>query len=188
MNNPTSQRTLLIPGWYGSDDKHWQSLWRERYSYAWVEQHDWVRPLRGDWTARLQEVVLASDAPTVLVAHSLGCILTAWWAAHSTLAASGRVVGALLVAPADVEQPHLAAQLPGWAPIVRQRLPFPCAVVASRNDPYAALERTQSLAADWGARCWDAGVVGHINSESAIGDWPQGHAWLQLLKEPIRGN
>lgn len=183
MNNPTPQRTLLIPGWHGSDANHWQTQWHQRYGYAWVEQHDWVRPLRGDWMARLQEVVLASDAPTVLVAHSLGCILTAWWAAHSPLAASGRIVGALLVAPADIEQPHLVEQLPSWAPIARQRLPFPSAVVASHNDPFSALERTQMLASDWGATCWVAGALGHINSESVIGDWPQGHAWLQLLKE-----
>ncbi|MCB1978344.1 MAG: alpha/beta hydrolase, partial [Burkholderiaceae bacterium] len=40
-------------------------------------------PLRGDWSARLDEVVVDTHGPVVLVAHSLGCILAAWWAAHS---------------------------------------------------------------------------------------------------------
>ena len=71
--------------------------------------------------ARLEEVLLGRH-PAVLVAHSLGCILTAAWAAHSRN--THRVVGALLVAPGDSERDDLGPQLPSWAPIVRQRLPF----------------------------------------------------------------
>lgn len=176
-------RTLLIPGWHNSDADHWQTHWERQYGYQRIEQHDWQRPLRGDWTARLQEVVLEQDVPTVLVAHSLGCVLTAWWAAHSPLAASGRIVAALLVAPADVEHPDLAAKLPGWGPIARQRLPFASMVVASTNDPYAALSRAQSWSADWGSECVSAGALGHINGASALGDWSQGHGWLDHIKE-----
>ena len=73
---------LLLPGWQNSGPDHWQSLWEARHGYPRVEQHDWMRPLRGDWSARLEETVVDADGPVVLVAHSLGCILTAWWAAH----------------------------------------------------------------------------------------------------------
>src|SRR3990167_6497730 len=109
-----------------------------------------MRPLRGDWTARLEEVVVDADGPVVLVAHSLGCILTAWWAAHSQN--TTRVRGALLVAPGDVEQPDVAGYLPGWAPVARQRLPFPAVLVGSRDDPYCRFERAPAPAAAWGAR------------------------------------
>src|SRR5690606_12703555 len=115
----------------------------------------------------------------VLVAHSLGCILTAWWAAHSPHAR--RVQGALLVAPGDVERPDLAAQIHGWAPIVRQPLPFPAVLVGSRNDPYCSFERAEILAQAWGARFVDLGARGHINAESGLGDWPEGRALLQTL-------
>ena len=102
---------LLLPGWQNSEPAHWQSRWEAQHGYQRVEQHDWMHPLRGDWTARLEEVVVDADGPVVLVAHSLGCILTAWWAAHS--AHAQRVVGALLVAPGDVEHPDMAGWIPG---------------------------------------------------------------------------
>ena len=173
---------LLLPGWQNSGEGHWQTEWERLHGYRRVEQHDWMRPLRGDWSARLQETVVDASGPVVLVAHSLGCILTAWWAAHSSHA--HRVRGALLVAPGDVEQPDLAAQIHGWAPIARQALPFPAVLVGSRNDPYCSLERAQGLAAAWGAQFVDAGALGHINAESGLADWPEGRALLQpLLKD-----
>lgn len=174
-----SHTTLVLPGWHGSGPAHWQSHWERLHGYQRVQQHDWQRPLRGDWTARLEEVVLDSNAPVVLVAHSLGCILAAWWAAHSHH--THRVKAALLVAPADVEREDLRPLLPGWTPIARQPLPFPSVVVASRDDPYCRLERAHALAAHWGARLVDAGAGGHLNAESGLGDWPEGHALLHTL-------
>ena len=56
---------LTLPGWQNSGPQHWQSRWEALYGYQRVEQHDWRRPLRGDWTARLQEVVVDSPAPVV---------------------------------------------------------------------------------------------------------------------------
>ena len=170
---------LTLPGWQGSGPQHWQSRWEALHGYQRVEQHNWCQPLRGDWTARLQEVVLDSPAPVVLVAHSLGCILAAWWAAHSPHAY--RVRAALLVAPGDVEREDAHAPLRSWAPIARQPLPFAALVVASSNDPFCSLERAQQMATDWGARCVDAGNGGHLNADSGLGDWPQGQAWLHSL-------
>ena len=89
--------------------------------------------------------------------------------------------GALLVAPGDVEQPDVAGWLPGWAPVARQPLPFPAVLVASRNDPYCRFERAQGLAQAWGARLVDSGERGHLNAESGLGDWSEGHALLQGL-------
>ena len=71
--------------------------------------------------AQLEEAVLAHDE-VVLVAHSLGCILVAAWAAHSQH--TERVLGALLVAPGDVERPEMQHVLHSWSPIARARLPF----------------------------------------------------------------
>lgn len=168
---------LLLPGWQNSGPDHWQSRWELLYGDQRVEQHDWDTPRRGDWLARLEEVVIDAPAPVVLVAHSLGCILTATWAKFSRH--TGKVRGALLVAPGDVEQWGLAPALPGWAPIVREPLPFQSALVASRTDPYCSFERAQALAQAWGSRLIDAGECGHINAESGVGDWPQGRAFLQ---------
>ena len=173
MNSST---VLLLPGWQNSGPGHWQTEWERVHGEQRVQQHDWMRPLRGDWSARLEEVVADAPGPVVLAAHSLGCILTAWWAAHTRHA--HKVRGALLVAPGDVERPDLAAQIPGWSPIARQALPFPAVLVGSRNDPYCSFERARAMAAEWGARCIDHGERGHINAESGLGAWPEGRALL----------
>ena len=170
---------LTLPGWQGSGTAHWQSLWEVAYGYQRVEQHDWMRPLRGDWSARLDEVVADAAGPVVLAAHSLGCILSAWWATHSRH--TGKVRGALLVAPGDVAQPGVAEQIPGWLPIADQPLPFPSIVVGSHDDPYCTHERARQLADQWGARWVDAGAAGHLNADSGLGDWPAGHALLTSL-------
>ena len=170
---------LLLPGWQNSGPGHWQTEWEVRHGYHRVEQHDWMHPLRGDWSARLEETVADAGGPVVLAAHSLGCILTAWWAAHTRHA--HKVRGALLVAPGDVERTDLAEMIPGWAPIARQPLPFPAVLVGSSNDPYCSLERAQSLAQAWGTRFIDYGECGHINAESDLGDWTEGHALLHTL-------
>lgn len=181
---------LLLPGWQNSDAEHWQSQWERQHGYTRVQQHAWQHPLRGDWSARLQDVVIDSPTPVVLVAHSLGCILTAWWAAHAPASVAAKVQGAFLVAPGDVEQADLQAQLPGWAPIALQRLPFPSLLVGSHNDPYCTLARAQQLAAAWGSRFVDAGAAGHINSASNLGAWPSGHALLLdwMKKDLHHGN
>ena len=188
MDSASSSRVLLLPGWQNSGVDHWQSRWEQRHGYTRVQQHDWQRPLRGDWSIQLQEAVLESDRKVVLVAHSLGCVLTAWWAAHSPLAKT-KVQAALLVAPGDVEQSDLRQVLPGWSPVMAQRLPFPSVVVGSQNDPFCSLARAQALANAWGARFVDAGAVGHINSDSGLEDWDSGHALLQqLMKEQRHGD
>ena len=83
VDAPGDTRFLLLPGWLDSDASHWQSRWEVLYGCRRVEQDDWLWPRRGDWMARLDEVVLEDERPVVLIAHSLGCHLAAAWAAHS---------------------------------------------------------------------------------------------------------
>ena len=174
-------RVLLLPGWQDSGAGHWQSLWQELYGYERVQQHDWWRPLRGDWVARLEDVLLQSPpgASVVLAAHSLGCQLVAAWAAHSRHAA--RVRGALLVAPGDTECAQLREVLPSWAPPVLRQLPFRSTVFGSQDDPCCTLARARHLADAWGSTFVDYGARGHINAASGLGDWPEGHAALMSL-------
>jgi uncharacterized protein len=173
---------LVLPGWENSGPKHWQTLWEQRHGYRRVEQHEWKRPLRGDWIARLEEVVLSCDEPAVLVAHSLGCVLAAAWAAHSQN--TRRVKAALLVAPGDVERAEIRDQLPSWTPIELRALPFPSVLLASRDDPYCALERAKLFAHAWRAQFMDYGPCGHINADSGLASWPEGHVLLQdLMKD-----
>ena len=172
-------RVLLLPGWQNSGPSHWQSRWETLFGDHRVEQHDWDWPRRGDWMARLDEVVLQSDAPTLLAAHSLGCQLVVSWAAHSQH--TGRVKGTLLVAPPDTEREDTPPQLHNWRPICRSRLPFPSIAVISSNDPFCSLERGTRMAADWGASAVMAGPRGHLNADSGLGDWLEGRELLNSL-------
>jgi uncharacterized protein len=175
----TGCRVLLLPGWLNSGPLHWQSRWEALHGHHRVEQADWEWPRRGDWMARLDEALLSSDAPVLLAAHSLGTQLVAAWAAHSQHTA--RVLGALLVAPPDLERDDMPPQLHGWRPIRRQRLPFPTTVVFSSDDPFCAPGRAMALAGDWGSVTVAAGARGHMNSDSGLGDWPEGLALLHAL-------
>lgn len=183
--DPRAPTVLLLPGWQDSGPQHWQSAWERRHGCLRVVQHDWMRPLRGDWIARLEEVVL--DLPgsgrrdIVLAAHSLGCLLTAAWAARTSQAA--RIRGALLVAPGDPQLPHLAGALHSWSPVELSRLPFPSVLVASQDDPYCSLARARSFAQAWGARFVDYGRRGHVNSDSGLGDWDEGWQMLCALAQ-----
>jgi uncharacterized protein len=230
---------LILPGWQNSGPLHWQSLWQAAHgtptTFVRVEQHDWQRPLRGDWCARLEEVVvnhvaycaaagaaqsatqsagaatLATSAPPVsppkpllkselleqdllglqpdlllknspgivLVAHSLGCHLVAAWAAASRHTSAVR--GVLLVAPPDLTQADLPPDLHGWRTPILNPLPFPAICVMSDNDPFASPAASRAMATAWGARCVDAGSVGHLNSDSGLGHWPAGHALVTEL-------
>jgi uncharacterized protein len=205
----TQVTTLILPGWQNSGPAHWQSLWEAQLGYQRVRQHDWMRPLRGDWIMRLQEHLLslelqsaqnrqapqapqtpeaasvrnpsacADTADIVLVAHSLGCHLVAAWAALSTH--THRIRGALLVAPPDAVRAQFPPELKSWRPPVLKRLPFPSICVLSSNDPFCDLAPGMEMAAAWGSRCEPIGARGHINANSGLNDWPQGKAWLAEL-------
>jgi hypothetical protein len=175
---------LVLPGWQGSGALHWQSRWEALYGDVRVEQSDWMHPLRGDWMMRLDEVIgeleAGEESPAIaLVAHSLGCQLVAAWAAHSRKTA--RVRAALLVAPPDVEREEFQGALHSFAPIVRQRLPFPALAVISGDDAFCHPERAHGMAADWGARTLDVVEGGHLNADSGLGDWPEGRLLLADL-------
>ncbi len=179
------RNVLILPGWQNSGPTHWQSRWERSHGYTRVEQHDWQRPLRGDWISRLEDVLLAchtdSTGPAVLVAHSLGCLTVAAWASHSQN--THRVKAVLLVAPPDTGREDIAQMLPGWAPVLHRKLPFQSVVLASSDDPFCSLQRAREFADAWGAGFVDAGPRGHLNADSALGDWPEAHEQLQQLMQ-----
>jgi predicted alpha/beta hydrolase family esterase len=169
---------LIVPGLGGSGPSHWQTRWELRYGYTRVLQDDWDHPDRSAWSTRLDAAVQAQPSPPLVVAHSLGCALLAHFAARMP----GRLAGALLVAPADVDDP---ARTPDetrcFAPLTLQPLGFRAVVVASRDDAFVGFARARELAAAWQARFVDAGSIGHINGDSGLGDWDFGHALLEEL-------
>lgn len=184
-----SIRYLIVPGWQGSPQDHWQSHWCNSLpNSARVEQADWLAPQRQDWVAALDQAISASTDPVILIAHSLGCITVAHWAAQAPRALLRRVQGALLVAPADVERPACSPALRNFAPVPKHLLPFPSQVVSSDNDPAVSVPRAMQMARDWGAEAGILAGAGHINVKSGHQRWEQGFAYLYRLQTRLQSH
>jgi len=170
---------IIVPGWKNSGPQHWQSRWAALLPHARrVEQSDWEHPAPAEWIAALAAEVNQARSPVLLIAHSLGCLISA----SLPVPLRAKVAGALLVAPADVEREGAPPPLRAFAPIARQSLPFQSVVVASDNDPYCQLERARGFARDWGSRLVVLAGAGHINADSGLDDWPQGLKLLGALR------
>lgn len=184
MANISAVRYLIVPGWYGSAAEHWQSHWHQVLPNCHrVEQRDWLQPERQAWVAELEAQIAAQTSPVILIAHSLGCVTVAHWAAQAPAALLARVRGALLVAPADVERNDCPAALLNFAPLPVQRLPFPSLLVGSSNDHAATAPRALLFAQYWGSTAVILPQAGHINVQSGHHRWEQGFRWLYQLQE-----
>jgi uncharacterized protein len=170
--------TLVLPGFGNSDPIHWQSRWEsDNPDFVRVQQRDWDNPDREAWVAALEKCASQVAGELVLVAHSLGCLLVAHWAAQTQIP----IKGALLVAPPDPGRADFPSQITGFKPFPTATFGFPSIVVASTNDPYANLEFVTACAKAWGSRLVNAGPAGHINSSSGLGAWPEGFSLYQQL-------
>ena len=79
---------------------------------------------------------------------------------------------------------ELRAALHSWVPVELSRLPFTSVLLGSRTDPYCTIERSRLFAHCWGSQFMDYGDCGHINADSGLGSWPEGHVLLQdLMKD-----
>lgn len=171
-------KVLTAPGLGSSGPLHWQTLWEQLIpGTRRIEQHSWDAPVCEDWVASIEQAVADAGPQVVIAAHSLACMALVHWAGKTRL----KITGALLVAPADAERPDFPPEAQGFSPIPLEKLPFPSMVVASTNDPYCTLERAAFLANHWGSRFVNAGAKGHINSESGLGEWPEGQNLLKAL-------
>ena len=177
---------LIVPGLNNSGPHHWQTLWeRELPDCRRVELGMWDNPHRNTWVNQINLAIYKAARPVILVAHSLACHAVAWWAEYERPAYGDPGVGALLVAPPDVEGAYVDDRLKRFAPLVEQRLPFRSILAASRNDPYASFGLAKRFARKWGSRLVDAGPIGHINAESGIANWPYGKYLLNHLVHEV---
>lgn len=174
----TTTTALMVPGLWNSGPEHWHTLWEaDNPSFARVHQHEWDAPERREWVRQLDDAVRRAGRGVVLAAHSLGCATVVHWAGLP-----GRTVrGALLVAPADVDGAGFPLEARGFANMPLKPLPFPSILVASADDPYLSMERARLFAESWGSRLVEVGALGHLNSASGLGAWPEGRTLLNEL-------
>lgn len=174
------KRILIAPGWNNSPAGHWQSQWQQQFPrFERIEQDDWLHPKAADWVRRFEQTIQASDAPVIIVAHSLACATLAHWAA--LYGAHSPVQAVLLVAPADVMRPEAPDEFQGFMPLPSIALPFTSWVIASDNDPSCSIDRATQLAQIWRSKLHWVENGGHINIDSGHGEWPEGLAYLSAL-------
>jgi len=148
-------------------------LWQAKHpGVIRVEQRAWNHPVCEDWVEALDEVVAQAIAPPILVAHSLGCLAVAHWAAKS----DRPCFAALLVAVPDPSGPAFPKEAIGFAPLPPSLCGRRAAVVSSSDDPYATSAYAEERVAAWSAEHIFVGQRGHINAASELGDWPHGWA------------
>jgi len=173
---------LTVPGLGGSGPGHWQTIWeRERHDCLRIELGVWDNPNRNVWISRVDQAIAAAQGPVVLVAHSLGCHAVLWWASLLGEDVRANVVGALLVAPPDVDRAGTDSRVARFAPAPSALLPFPAIVVASNDDPWCDAGRSRELAGAWGADFELVEGEGHINAASGLGAWREGQDLLERL-------
>ena len=139
---------LIAPGYRGSGDDHWQTYWqKENKEYIRIEQRDWYQPVADEWVDTIEKYVREASGDVVIVAHSLACIALAFWAQKTKLT----IKGALLVAPPNTRDEKLKNILRGFSPVPLQKLPFNNILLASTNDEYMTIDKSEALARHWGS-------------------------------------
>ena len=173
---------LILPGIGNSDENHWQSLWESKNSnFSRIQQENWESPCCADWLNKLEESVCLLGDSTILIAHSLSCLLVAHWSSRTKL----KIAGALLVAPPDPKAQIFPKEALSFSSFPLKPLNFLSTVVASENDPYADLEFSRNCAYSWGSEFVKIGMSGHVNASSGFGYWPYGESLLENLVKKV---
>lgn len=168
------QPILIVPGLRNSDEHHWQSLWQTRLPNSKrIQVDDWDTPDLDKWKAGIRAELNKLDKPAVIIAHSFGTLASASIAAEFP----DQIAALFLVAPADPDKFRIAQRLP------KTPLRVPAKLIASSNDPWLTDSKAAYWALQWGTDFLRLKNVGHINSESNLGLWPEG---IQLLQQLLR--
>ncbi|WP_298611078.1 alpha/beta fold hydrolase [uncultured Thiothrix sp.] len=176
----SSIKYLILPGIYNSDAGHWQTRWETILpNTTRVQQRDWDHPVCSEWVATIEQTIQQQTQPVILVAHSLGCLTVAHWAAQT----QQQIEGALLVSVPDPQGANFPKDAQGYDNTPMQALPFKSIVVCSTNDPYGSETHMRQCSQAWGSEFIVLGDYGHINASSGLGNWEQGQALLAKLSQ-----
>lgn len=168
---------VIVPGLNNSDSLHWQSLWQDQLPDSRrIYIQDWAKADLEKWRQGIIKSLRGLPAPALLIGHSFGALAAASIAKDFP----ELIAGVLLVAPADPDKFRIAAQLP------QDLLPVPGVVIASDNDPWMKDSKAAFWSLVWGTDFLRLKGLGHINSQSDIGYWPEGIAQLGKLVRRIK--
>ncbi len=164
---PDFTNAIFLHGWEGTPDNHWFPWLRQQLEATGVKTRatllpDPAHPRAKAWLNSLQTEPV--DTGTLLIGHSLGCVLILRYLEQSQQS----IARVALVAPfaADLGIPELAAtgffaKPFDWDRIRTQANRFDCLI--STNDDYIDPAHAQDLATHLGARAHVLPEMGHFS-------------------------
>ena len=180
-------RALILHGWQGSGEGHWQPWLAERlraggHHVQFPQMPECDVPCPDRWGAvfrsELGRLAARRDDERIVVAHSLGCVL--WLREAAAIAESRRVDRVALVAPpgpgAEI------AELARFYPTGAERSAVAAAAGATRlvcsdDDPYCPGGAARVWGEPLGLHVDLIAGAGHLNVDAGYGPWPEMEAW-----------
>ncbi len=177
------KRVLLLHGWGGSDNPHWQSwlageIAKEYGCVSFLKFSDMDFPKLDVWTQELH-VELESFKPDIVICHSLANTLWFHLCNNSQLTEIQKLY---LVAPpsmhCNIEE--LKSFFPLHLP--KKLYASSATLVTSTNDPYLTQDEAKELQNSLHVDMQVLQDAGHINADSGFGKWD----WiLQKIKKDM---
>jgi uncharacterized protein len=175
----------LVPGLNNSGPEHWQSIWEKKYGFERINQEEWDYPVYNEWEKNfIENLERDNKCGTVLIAHSLGCLLTV----KAMPKIRKYLKAVFLVAPPDPKDKQFPKFLASFGYLPEVQLEVPGMLVYSENDQYSSPMFCIQKGKQWGLETISVGRKGHINSESNIDDWSEGFNLFQKLLEEAELN
>ncbi|RHX85230.1 RBBP9/YdeN family alpha/beta hydrolase [Leptospira stimsonii] len=178
-------RTFLIPGISNSGPEHWQTHWEKLHGFKRIQQEDWENPFYSVWEESLVRQIERTEGSenSILIGHSLGCLLIA----KALGRLSNRIRGVFLVAPPDPNSAVFPKGLEEFGEFPQKSLGTQGLLLFSENDPYSKTEFSENLGKLWNLETINLGELGHINAQSQLGNWDSGFqifsAWVRSISE-----
>jgi len=174
-------KVLLLHGWGGSDDPHWQAwlageLAKDYGTVAFPLLDNPHFPIKNRWMKQVK-ALLKDFKPDVVLCHSLANTLWFHLCEEDEITS---VKELYLVAPPSLtlELETIKTFFPVTVPkdLHAQKVHL----ITSDNDPYMMQDEAQKLAEALDVKMTVLEQAGHINADSGYGEWP----WmLEQLKQ-----
>ena len=167
------EKVLLLHGWGGSDNPHWQSwlageIAKDYGSVSFLELSDYDSPLLDVWKKELIQH-LEEFRPDVVICHSLANTL--WFHLCNDKSIKKGIKKLFLVAPPSLnsEIQELKSFFPVQTPsnlYAKETI-----LVTSTNDPYMSIDEANRLQKSLNVEMKLLQDAGHINADSGYGEW-----------------
>ncbi len=173
-------KTLILHGWGGSDDPHWQAWLAAEIakgygtvSFPLLDNPHF--PSKNRWMKQAKEI-LNTFKPDTLICHSLANVLWFHLCHEGEIAPVKRL---LLVAPPslDCSLETIKTFFPLTPP--NSLYAHEAMLVVSDNDPYMDLSEARKLQYALGIEMKVISGGGHINTDAGFGPWPWVKEWVE---------